>query len=141
MPREIITREAAHAQGLKRYYTGVPCKRDHVCERFVANTGCVMCQNWGSPKRRMRGPQGRNVGWPTTGLVFSVPDLMPEEIEAAFRYIEYARWHDAAVLAIRKDPKLLERFTTPLTIKEQAELHTKLERDRRVRAAIRGDDE
>ncbi len=34
----------AKAQGLKTYFTGVPCKRGHVCERFVANCSCRECQ-------------------------------------------------------------------------------------------------
>lgn len=136
MIRTVISREQAYAQGLKRYYTGEPCKRDHICERFVANTGCVLCQNWGSPKRHKKGPRGRNVGWPTQGLVFNVPDLMPEEVEAAFRYIEANGWHDAAVLALRADPKLLEKYAIPLSVAEQAALHAQLEKDRRIREAM-----
>lgn len=135
-----ISREDAHSQGLKRYYTGEPCKRGHTCERFTCNTGCVMCMNWASPKRKLAGPQGRNVGWPKVGLVFRSSDLLPEEAHAAFRYIEENGWHDAAVLAIRKDPTLLAKYTTPLTLKEQADLNTRLETDRRVRARLRGEE-
>ena len=31
----------AKAQGLKRYFTGRPCGRGHVAERFVADGRCV----------------------------------------------------------------------------------------------------
>lgn len=134
--RTIIARQDAYTRGLKRFYTGTPCKYGHDSERFVVNGGCIQCQNWTSPKRSVRGPKGRNVGWPSQGLIFNVPDLMPEEVEAAFRYMEANGWHDAAVLAIRKDPTLLERHTIPLSIAEQAQLHTKLERDRRIRDAM-----
>lgn len=40
---EIITREAAIAAGLKRYFTGKPCKNGHVCERYVSTRICVSC--------------------------------------------------------------------------------------------------
>ena len=39
----MISREAALAAGLKRYFTGQPCKRGHVVERWVAAQTCVEC--------------------------------------------------------------------------------------------------
>jgi hypothetical protein len=135
--RELITRREAHAKGLKRYYDGSTCLRGHTGERFTSSGGCIACQTFATPNKR-NGPKGNNVGWPSRGLVFNVPGILPEEVEAAFRYIEHAGWHDAAVLAIRKDPALLARFATPLTVKEQAEITIRLENDRRLRAALRG---
>lgn len=134
--RVIISREDAFAQGLRRFYSGEPCKGGHVTERYVSNGACLDCQNWNAKRKPRSGPRGRNVGWPTQGLVFNVPDLMPEEVEAAFRYIEAMRWHDYAVLEMRKDPSLLERFAIPLSVTQQAQLHAALEKDRRVRDAI-----
>lgn len=43
MATTIITRQDAISQGLKFYFTGTPCKRNHVCNRFVANCGCFEC--------------------------------------------------------------------------------------------------
>jgi len=40
---EIITREEAKGRGLKKYYTGKPCKRGHVGERYVTGA-CVTCK-------------------------------------------------------------------------------------------------
>lgn len=41
---EIITREEARAKGLKRFFTGMPCKNGHIAERYVASkTVCVQC--------------------------------------------------------------------------------------------------
>jgi hypothetical protein len=40
---ELITREEAIARGLKRYYTGIPCKHGHVTERFVSGWLCYGC--------------------------------------------------------------------------------------------------
>ena len=40
---QIITRQEAKEQGLKRYFTGKPCKHGHIAERsFTA--GCVACK-------------------------------------------------------------------------------------------------
>jgi hypothetical protein len=40
---EIISRKEAKAKGLKRYFTGAPCKRGHCCERAVVNRECIKC--------------------------------------------------------------------------------------------------
>lgn len=40
-----IERKEARIQGLKRYYTGKPCKRGHVDERYVANGRCLSCMD------------------------------------------------------------------------------------------------
>lgn len=36
-------RDAAIAQGLKRYFTGEPCKYGHLAERLVSNSSCLAC--------------------------------------------------------------------------------------------------
>lgn len=40
---EIISQSEAREHGLPRYFTGKPCKRGHVEERYVNNGGCVVC--------------------------------------------------------------------------------------------------
>jgi hypothetical protein len=35
----------AKAQGLKRYFTGEPCKRGHVSERLISNYRCLTCHD------------------------------------------------------------------------------------------------
>ncbi|EPK1614760.1 hypothetical protein QBG35_001722 [Klebsiella pneumoniae] len=40
---KIITRTEAATCGLKRYYTGKPCKHGHDSERWVHNGHCVQC--------------------------------------------------------------------------------------------------
>lgn len=43
MPK-LISREHAKRLGLKRYFTGKPCKSGHVAERFTFSNGkCVTC--------------------------------------------------------------------------------------------------
>jgi len=39
----IITRAGAKARGLRRYFTGEPCKRGHVAEKWTAGGRCVEC--------------------------------------------------------------------------------------------------
>lgn len=44
MASEIIARKDAMAQGLKRYFTGKPCKKAaHVFERLCSNGECLAC--------------------------------------------------------------------------------------------------
>lgn len=40
---ELISRQEAKAQGLKRYFTGEPCKHGHVSERLVSTRQCCVC--------------------------------------------------------------------------------------------------
>lgn len=50
----VVTRKEARTRGLKRYFTGKPCKHGHVAERWVANTGCTVCLLAANPKKRPR---------------------------------------------------------------------------------------
>lgn len=43
MALEVMTRAEARAQGLKKYFTGKPCKRGHIAERYVEGM-CVPCR-------------------------------------------------------------------------------------------------
>lgn len=46
-----ITRTEARAAGLKRYFTGKPCKRGHVAERYLKGGMCIECINPEAPQR------------------------------------------------------------------------------------------
>lgn len=127
----LISRDQAHSQGLKRFYTGEPCKRGHVCERFTCNGGCVRCMQFMTPNRK-NGAKGNNVGWPAVGLVFTVPGVLPEEMEAAFRMMESNGWHNHCVLEMRKDPTLLEKHRTKLRPEEVGMLEAQLVRAKRT---------
>jgi hypothetical protein len=39
----ILTRKDAKRLGLKRYFTGRPCRRGHIAERYVSTKTCVEC--------------------------------------------------------------------------------------------------
>jgi len=53
MADKIISRAQAKAQGLKRYFTGKPCKWGHIVERFV-DGNCVQCRYDQNEKWRRR---------------------------------------------------------------------------------------
>lgn len=40
---EIVSRKEARDSGLKRYYTGKPCRSGHVSDRFTATADCTEC--------------------------------------------------------------------------------------------------
>jgi hypothetical protein len=38
---DVVSRKDAQAKGLKKYFTGSPCRRGHVAERYVTGTCCA----------------------------------------------------------------------------------------------------
>lgn len=40
---DIVTLKRARLSGLKRYFTGLPCKRGHLSERLVSDRACLAC--------------------------------------------------------------------------------------------------
>ena len=40
---KLVSYEHAKKAGLKRYFTGVPCKHGHICERHTTGKGCIEC--------------------------------------------------------------------------------------------------
>lgn len=55
---EIITREAAIAAGLRKYFTGIPCvPHGHICERNVYQYRCVECLSIRNAAIRAKDPQ------------------------------------------------------------------------------------
>jgi hypothetical protein len=45
----IVTRQKAKELGLKRYFTGLPCKYGHISERTISS-GCAECSKYNSKK-------------------------------------------------------------------------------------------
>lgn len=41
---EVMTRMQAAEKGLLRFYTGRPCKRGHLSERYTRTNSCIECQ-------------------------------------------------------------------------------------------------
>lgn len=40
---QVLAKANAKAEDLSRYFTGKPCRRGHIAERYVANSVCVDC--------------------------------------------------------------------------------------------------
>lgn len=51
---QVISRKDARARGLRRYFTGKPCKQGHLCERFVLNGDCTDCNKQKQVRQRQR---------------------------------------------------------------------------------------
>lgn len=43
MADELISRAQARARGLKKYFTGKPCKHGHICQRDTQGANCSRC--------------------------------------------------------------------------------------------------
>ncbi len=54
---KIISRKEAQAQGLKRYYTGKPCKHGHIAERSVSDRKCLECNRSNVSRFRENHPE------------------------------------------------------------------------------------
>jgi hypothetical protein len=54
---EIISRAEAKAKGLKRYFTGVPCKNGHIDERLVSGGKCCECGRERARRWRQANPE------------------------------------------------------------------------------------
>ena len=59
MLKVINSLQEARAKGLKRYFTGKPCPKGHVCDRMVTNTDCVDCMRIRSDARYKTDPEYR----------------------------------------------------------------------------------
>jgi hypothetical protein len=44
---DLVTRKQAIENGESRYFTGKPCKRGHISERYVNNSSCLSCAGAG----------------------------------------------------------------------------------------------
>ena len=51
----IVTKQQAKELGLTRYFTGLPCRKAHITERFVSTNRCIECsaKRNNNPKRKM----------------------------------------------------------------------------------------
>ena len=87
---QIIDRRTAHTRGFKRFFTGKPCRRGHVSERYVSNAACVECLTMTS----------HNFVQTQSGVGTFAPDRVPapseatlEELRALDRYLRFCAIH------------------------------------------------
>lgn len=105
-----ISRMEAHAVGKNRYFTGVPCIRGHVCERYVTNGGCVDCINFKVVKRA-RVFAGAPQALPEVPFHFDIePRPNMKEMMAALYMMQACNWHVKALQQMRENPELFNRY-------------------------------
>jgi hypothetical protein len=51
---DVIDRDTAFMEGLTRYFTGKPCSRNHLSERYVSTGGCIECLHPGAGGKRVK---------------------------------------------------------------------------------------
>jgi hypothetical protein len=67
MNRNIISQQDAYNRGLKFFFTGAPCARGHIAERYVSNGKCRECDSEDNRRRyRNRIDRGKSLFelWP-----------------------------------------------------------------------------
>lgn len=90
---EISDRFEQFRAGQPRYFTGKPCKRQHLSERFVSNGACIACVT-----RTSRRISATNVVYSEQPFIFE-PGSAPEIMVAALRILSSAEWCNAAYKA------------------------------------------
>jgi hypothetical protein len=71
---ERISRDEALARGLKKYFTGTPCKHGHAAQRYTVTTACVKCM--AEAQKRFKQSQYNRLA--ETEAVFK--DMHPDDI-------------------------------------------------------------
>lgn len=65
----IVTKRCdAMALGMSRYYTGKPCPRGHICERYLPYSGCVECCSIMTSEYKVRHPERAKASQAKWGL-------------------------------------------------------------------------
>lgn len=88
---EITSRADAKAQGLKRFFTGVPCKHGHTEERFVSDGSCVACKRESSLAWHRANPEKSKVR-----------EAARRGTRSEYSKSRYARKRDELIAASRK---------------------------------------
>lgn len=87
----IISADEAYRQGKVRYFTGKPCKKGHISERYVNGGSCVECH---APRPRRIHPTHKGL-LPYVCPRLWAPDLTPEEYLQLGEYLQsciYTFW-------------------------------------------------
>jgi len=53
----VISRNQARSIGMKRFFTGVPCRHGHISERVVSSSSCLSCDAEKSARYRVENPE------------------------------------------------------------------------------------
>jgi 5-methylcytosine-specific restriction endonuclease McrA len=81
MAAEAISRADAKARGLKRYFTGLPCKYGHIEERVVANGLCIACAYEAEKRYKAAHPDKMREKWKRIGRARNSDPLRKEAVK------------------------------------------------------------
>ena len=94
---KIISRKEAKAQGLKRYFTGKPCKYGHVAERTVSSRECLKC-SVERGRNRLATPEGKAAAKAATAKYNASPEgrvARTEYSTSPERRVAHRKWEAA----------------------------------------------
>lgn len=80
-----ISRHDAAVVGLARFFTGKPCKNDHLSERYVTTGACIACLREHSARYRVGGP----IRAATVPSVRLATYVHPADAETVYKLIDY----------------------------------------------------
>jgi hypothetical protein len=118
---DLIDRYDAQMRGFKRFYTGQPCFRGHVAERYTSNGACISCQNFSTPKKHKPTPLHF---LPERAIPFGhAKGANPTAIEAqaVFRYIVGKNLHLDVLELLRTFPDLMSYYDHERTLAEKVQ--------------------
>lgn len=83
---QVISRQAAHIAGKRRFFTGTPCNNGHVAERYVSNGACTACLV-GRYKFRQN-PYSHELAPYVPGKLWVPRSYTPDELQALEVYLQ-----------------------------------------------------
>lgn len=146
---EIITRSAAIRAGLKKYFTGEPCKNGHLAERYVQSCTCELCIRGDVPNSIVSPKQPSQVSLDRLAIDRLKADAAALRARVAADNVELNRQRSetaalrAKVASDRLDltrqkaaQRLVERAETVVTREQKAEQRVALKATRSELVAI-----
>lgn len=122
MSNKIISRQDAIKQGLKRYFTGIPCKRGHICQKTIHNQ-CVECAYLLGAKIRLK--RNSDPEWKRRYLEKRALYRAARREELSLKGRNYRKNHPEKMQVIDRNHKLkrksVEGQHTPFEIKKLLE--------------------
>ena len=101
---KITLRTIAKAQGNKYYYTGKPCKRNHIDNRYVSDGSCVSCV-----LERLSGWNEKNPNVAKERVLKWQKDF-PEKVNSKNRNWKHINKHKVCEQSSRRRARVKDRF-------------------------------
>ena len=96
---QVVTKKQAIKQGLKRYFTGLPCKDGHLSERKISSGDCIAC---------VREKHSQNMQDPEYREAKRLQSERGRRSPAGKRYAEKQRFHKALLRRVAHEINLVK---------------------------------